>query len=73
MTTTAHTIRARKPFTCQGYRCRKPITTGELYARHVAFPNDEINQSPRPWVLRICSACQAPAAMPPFRVYRRRP
>jgi hypothetical protein len=72
MTTTAHTIRARKQVPCQGYRCRAVIERGELYVRCVAFPDDEVNQGPRPWVLKICQACNAPRPMPPFRVYRAR-
>lgn len=70
----AHTIRARSRRRCQGYRCTGTgwIEPGQHYARHVAFPDDEVNQSPRPWVLHVCAACQAPAPMPPFRVYRAR-
>lgn len=70
MTTAAHSTRARKQFTCQGYRCHTTIQTGDLYIRCVAFPDDEINQGPRPWVLKICQACNAPRPLPPFRVYR---
>lgn len=73
MTTTAHTIRARTQFVCQGYRCHATVKTGDLYVRCVAFPNDEVNQSHRPWVLKICQDCNAPKPLPPFRVYPYRP
>ena len=63
------TVTARKAFRCEGYRCPRSVQVGEDYARHVAFPDDEVNQSHRPWVLRICQPCHTEhgAPMPPRR------
>jgi hypothetical protein len=60
---------ARKPFMCEGYRCRYTIKAGETYARLVAFPSrmSEVNQGTAPLVLRICQTCQEPKPMPPRR------
>jgi hypothetical protein len=33
------------------------IEPGHRYLRHVAFPDDDVNGSDRPWVLRECIAC----------------
>ncbi|GAB3471888.1 hypothetical protein [Actinophytocola sediminis] len=62
---TAHTVTARKPFTCHGYRCYHRIQPGEQYVRHVAFPGHDCNGGSSPWVMRICADCHAPADMPP--------
>ena len=73
MAETAHSVVARKAFTCEAYRCDYEIQPGETYARHVAFPSpmSEVNQGTRPWVLRICHECQSPNPMPP-RATRKR-
>ena len=72
MAETAHTVTARKAFTCQSYRCYNRIQPGEAYARWVAFPGHDANDGPQPWVLRICTACQAPKPMPPRRLRKRK-
>jgi hypothetical protein len=69
---TAHTVIARKAFRCQSYRCHNMVQPGEPYARHVAFPGHDCNDGPAPWVLRICSDCQAPKPMP-ARTFRKTP
>lgn len=71
MADTAHAVVARKAFPCQGYRCDNQIQRGDTYVRHVAFPGDDVNQSDRPWVLRICPDCQAPKPMPTRRLRKR--
>ena len=72
MTTTAFTVTARRPFTCQGYRCHNTIEPGDDYAIHVAFPGDEVNTGTAPWSMKICATCQAPAPMPARRRPRKR-
>ncbi len=67
MASTAWTATARRGFICHGYRCGNPILAGEDYVRHVAFPDGDMNQGPRPVVHKICRECQAPAEMPPRR------
>jgi hypothetical protein len=45
------------------------IEPGDDYARHVAFPDGDINCSDRPWVMRLCVPCQTRYGrpMPPRR------
>jgi hypothetical protein len=70
----AHTVTARKAFTCHGYRCPRLVMPGEDYARHVAFPGNEIHDSPAPWVLKLCQDCHTTHGVPmPPRRSRRRP
>jgi hypothetical protein len=69
MATTATTVTARKAFRCHGMHCNHVIQPGEEYARHVAFPGDEVNDGPRPRVMRLCRQCQTAyeRPMPPRR------
>jgi hypothetical protein len=54
----AHTLTARKYHWCDGpgYRDHR-IKPGDAYARCVCFPGDDVNQSDRPWTVRICAPC----------------
>lgn len=65
--TSSETRTARRAFNCSD--CRRQVMAGEEYARHVAFPGDDVNSGTRPWVLRLCSACQTKYGrqMPPRR------
>lgn len=75
MAVTAHTITARRDRFCGQYpRCDNGhIKAGSDYARHVAFPNDDANNGPRPLVLILCQPCHTEHGqeMPPRRARRR--
>lgn len=72
---TSYTVTARKDRPCDEYpeRCGG-IKAGEEYARHVAFPGRDCNQSRRPYVLCICRSCQTQydRPMPPRRATKRK-
>jgi hypothetical protein len=75
MATTAWTVTARKRHSCDNYpRCYRGIKPGEDYARHVAFPGDDANNSSRPWVLNLCQHCHTEHGreMPPRRTARKK-
>lgn len=75
MAVTAWTVTARKRHACDNYpRCFRGIKPGEDYARHVAFPGDDANSSPRPLVLNLCQPCQTEydRPMPPRRATRKK-
>ena len=59
MAFTAHTITARRDRPCGQYpSCPNgDIKAGDDYARHVAFPGDDANNSPRPLTLDLCQPC----------------
>jgi hypothetical protein len=72
MTEYASTVVARKEHPCDDtrgnryLRGRHTIPAGTPYVRCVAFPGSDINQSTRPWTVRICPDCycQYGATMP---------
>lgn len=75
MATSAYTVTARKRRSCDQYpRCYNGIRPGDDYARHVVFPGDDANNSPRPWVLNLCRECQTEydREMPLRRTSRKR-
>lgn len=76
MAVTAHTITAREWRPCGNYpQCDyDDIKPGADYARHVAFPGDDANNSPRPLVLDLCQPCQTEfdCPMPPRRAIRKK-
>jgi hypothetical protein len=59
MSTTVKGVTARKRHRCDesSWVGIHFIAPGHRYLRHVAFPDDDVNGSNRPWVLRICIAC----------------
>jgi len=63
MTTTTKAITARIPHLCDNchwtpsLRGVATIAPGHRYLRHVAFPDDEVNQSGRPVTFIECVAC----------------
>jgi len=69
----AWTVTARKTYPCDDTRGNRwtvgphVIPAGSPYVRAVAFPGGDVNQSTRPWTVRICSDChcQYGATMPP--------
>lgn len=76
--TTAHSVTARKTYRCDdgtatagpGYDgCTHTIEPGQVYARHVVFPNAEFHNGERPRVIRLCEPCQIQHGhiMPPPR------
>lgn len=76
MATSAYTVTARKRHSCDNYPpCYRGIEPGEDYARHVAFPGDEVNGGPIPWVMNLCQPCQTEydRPMPPRRSYKKSP
>lgn len=76
MAVTAHTITARRDRPCGNYpQCNhNDIKAGDEYARHVAFPGDDANNSKRPLVLILCQPCQTEydRPMPPRRATRKK-
>lgn len=55
---------ARVPHVCEschywetGLRGKSTILPGHRYLRHTVFPNDETNQSGRPYSINECVAC----------------
>jgi hypothetical protein len=72
------TVKAAKDHWCDDTRSnigRHHIYAGALYVRCVAFPDGDINQSARPWVVRVCQDCytQYGATMPERRTTCRTP
>lgn len=58
MSTTVKGVTARKSHRCDSAQYeRHTIAPGHRYLRHVAFPDDDVNGSDQPWVLRQCIAC----------------
>jgi hypothetical protein len=59
MSTTVKGITARKQHRCDesSWTGLHFIAPGHRYLRHVAFPDDDVNGSDQPWVLRQCVAC----------------
>lgn len=58
MSTTVKGVTARKRHRCDSaWPEHHIIAPGHRYLRHVAFPDDDVNGSDQPWVLRQCIAC----------------
>ena len=64
MTTAVKAFTARIPHRCDscphwetGLRGEPTILPGHRYLRHTVFPNDETNQSNRPYSINECVAC----------------
>jgi hypothetical protein len=58
MATTIKAVTARKRHRCdESWGDVHFIAPGHRYLRHVAFPDDDVNGSDQPWVLRQCVAC----------------
>lgn len=58
MSTTVKAVTARKQHRCDTVWGEVHlIQPRHRYLRHVAFPDDDVNGSDRPWVLRECVAC----------------
>ena len=76
MSVSARTVTARRDRLCGNYpSCPNDgIKAGDDYARHVAFPGDDANQSNRPLTLDLCQPCHTEyeRPMPPRRARRRK-
>lgn len=54
---TAHLVRTRKSFRCDGFRCATTVQKGDDYVRAVAFPGHDANGGTQPWVMKLCVDC----------------